>query len=110
MSVVKFPHGLAIVLGAIFGTFSAVAQAHVSIASGPAFANTSQEISFGVGHGCEGADTYRVQVEIPDGVSSVRPETSDFGQVDVETNAAGAVVAVTWTKSEAQVLDSDQQY
>ncbi|HYQ26409.1 MAG TPA: YcnI family protein [Polyangiaceae bacterium] len=89
---------------------SATAQAHVSIASGPAFANTSQEVSFGVGHGCAEADTYRVQVEIPAGVTSVRPETSDFGQVDVETDAAGTVVAVTWTKSDASVLPADTQY
>jgi len=87
---------------------SSTATAHVSIASGPAFANTSQEIAFGVGHGCDEADTYRVQVEIPASVTSVRPETSDFGQVDVETDASGAVVSVTWTKSD--VLDSDTQY
>ena len=89
---------------------SSTAQAHVSIVSGPAFANTSQEVSFGVGHGCAGADTYRVQVEIPAGVTSVRPETSDFGQVDVETDAGGTVVAVTWTKADASVLPADTQY
>jgi uncharacterized protein YcnI len=86
------------------------AEAHISIASGPAFANTSQEVAFGVGHGCEGADTVRVQIEIPAGVTSVRPETSDFGQVDVETDATGAVVSVTWTKPDANVLDADTQY
>ncbi|HYQ44658.1 MAG TPA: YcnI family protein [Polyangiaceae bacterium] len=89
---------------------SSAAHAHVSIASGPAFANTSGEVAFGVGHGCEGADTYRVQIEIPPGVTSVRPETSDFGQVDVETDAAGTIVSVTWTKSDASVLDADTQY
>jgi len=89
--------------------FASSAQAHVSIASGPAFANATQEVTFGVGHGCQGADTYRVQIEIPAGVTSIRPETSDFGQVDVETDAAGTVVAVTWTKSDA-VLDADTQY
>jgi len=86
------------------------AQAHVSIASGPAFANVTQEVTFGVGHGCQGADTYRVQVEIPAGVSSIRPETSDFGQVDIETDAGGTVVAVTWTKADDAVLDADTQY
>src|SRR6187549_1699139 len=89
---------------------SATARAHVSITSGPAFANVSQEVTFGVGHGCQGADTYRVQIEIPAGVTSVRPETSDFGQVDVETDAAGTIVAVTWTKDEANVLKADTQY
>jgi len=99
------------VIGAGFsGLLSSTAQAHVSIASGPAFANVSQEVAFGVGHGCAGADTVRVQVEIPAGVSSVRPEPSDFGQVDVETDATGAVVSVTWTKSDENVLDADTQY
>src|SRR4051812_34556735 len=99
------------VIGAGFsGLLSSTAQAHVSIASGPAFANVSQEVAFGVGHGCAGADTVRVQVEIPEGVTSVRPEPSDFGQVDVETDATGAVVSVTWTKSDENVLDADTQY
>ncbi len=97
-------------LAGIAALVSATAEAHVSIASGPAFANVSQEVTFGVGHGCDGADTYRVQVEIPSTVSSVRPETSDFGQVDLETDAAGIVVAVTWTKAKASVLDADTQY
>jgi uncharacterized protein YcnI len=89
---------------------STTAHAHVSIASGPAFANTSQEVAFGVGHGCDGADTVRVKIEIPAGVTSVRPETSDFGQVDVETDASGAVVAVMFSKADSAVLDADTQY
>lgn len=101
---------LSAALAGIVALASAIAEAHVSITSGPAFANTSQEVAFGVGHGCEQADTYRVQVEIPAGVSSIRPETSDFGQVDVETDAAGAVVSVTWTKADSSVLKADSQY
>jgi len=97
-------------LAGLAALVSSTAQAHVSIASGPAFANTSQEVAFGVGHGCEGADTYRVQIDIPASVSSVRPELNDFGQVDVETDAAGTVVAVTWTKSETSVLPADSLY
>src|SRR4051812_10028731 len=69
------------------------AHAHVSITSGPAAANTTQEIIFGVGHGCAGADTSRVRVELPAGVTSVRPETSDFGKTSVEKDATGAVTA-----------------
>jgi len=102
------------IVTALFAGFAALvsstAQAHVSIASGPAFANTSGEVAFGVGHGCAGADTYRVQIEIPAGITSVRPETSDFGQVDVEMDAADTVVSVTWTKSDASVLAADTQY
>lgn len=87
-----------------------LAQAHISIVSGTALSNTTQEISFGVGHGCEGSDTTKVEIEIPAGVTSVRPSLNAFGQADVETNAAGAVVAVSWTKSESAVLPADTQY
>jgi len=86
------------------------ASAHVSIASGPAFANSSGEVAFTVGHGCEMADTYRVDVEIPAGVSSVRPETSDFGEVNVMTDDAGIVVMVSWQKSESAILPTDTQF
>ncbi len=88
----------------------ALASAHISVASGPGFANTTQEISFGVGHGCAGADTYSVKIDIPAGVTSVRPERSDFGRVSVEKNAAGDVIAVIWQKPEAELLAGDISY
>src|SRR5688572_19835197 len=88
----------------------AVAYSHVSIASGPAFANVTQEVTFGVGHGCAGADTLAVDIEIPEGVTSIRPLTSDFGQVDVMTDAAGIIVMVSFSKPEAAVLEADTQY
>ncbi len=101
---------LSTVLAGIAALLSSTAHAHITVASGPAFATASQEVTFGVAHGCEGVDTYKVQVEIPPGVTSVRPETSDFGQVDVETDAAGTIVSVTWTKPKDNVLDADTQY
>jgi uncharacterized protein YcnI len=88
----------------------AVASAHVSIASGPAFAGTSQEIVFGVGHGCSGLDTYSVKVDIPAAVTSVRTETSDFGAVTLTKDAANVVTAVTWQKPDASVLEEDTAY
>jgi uncharacterized protein YcnI len=88
----------------------AVASAHISVASGPGFANTTQEIVFGVGHGCAGADPYSVRVEIPVGVTSVRAERSDFGKVSVEKDAAGSVTAVVWQKADQDLLTSDIGY
>jgi uncharacterized protein YcnI len=87
-----------------------IARAHVSVASGPGFANTTQEITFGVGHGCAGADTTRVRIEIPTGVLSVRPLRSDFGKVSVEKDAAGTITAVSWQKPDADFLDADLAY
>src|SRR5690349_15485939 len=91
---------------AITGVFlvPGVALAHIAVSSGPGFANTTQEIAFGVGHGCEGADTYSVKIDIPAGVTSVRPVRSDFGNVSVEKNAQGDVIAVVWQKADADVL------
>jgi periplasmic copper chaperone A len=85
------------------------AHAHVSVASGPAVANVSQEITFGVGHGCAGADTLRVKLDIPAGVTSVRPLTSDFGRATVEKNGAN-VTSVTWQKADADLLATDDNY
>ena len=96
-------------IGAL-AAFPAVARAHISIASGPGFANTTQEIVFGVGHGCSGADTYTVRVEIPADVLSVRPLRSDFGKPSVEKDAAGTITAVVWQKAEADALESDIAY
>lgn len=88
----------------------ALASAHISVSSGPGFANTTQEIVFGVGHGCAGADTYSVRMEIPAGVTSVRPERSDFGKVSVEKDAAGNVTAIAWQKADQDLLESDISY
>ena len=88
---------------------ASVAHAHVSIASGPAAAAKSQKITFGVGHGCDGADTLAVRVEIPAGISSVRAFTSDFGKPSFERSGT-SVTAVTWTKPLADLQDGDNQY
>ncbi|MBX3220747.1 MAG: DUF1775 domain-containing protein, partial [Labilithrix sp.] len=83
--------------------------AHVSI-SAPALGTGSQEVTFGVGHGCAGSDTYRVTVEIPAGVTSVRPMTSDFGKFTTTKDGSGNVTTVTWQKDDANALDDDSAY
>jgi uncharacterized protein YcnI len=97
-------------VGAAISLLATTAGAHIEVASGPGFANTSQEIVFGVGHGCAGIDTYSVKIDVPAGVTSVRAETSDFGKATVEKDMAGNVTAVTWTKAAADLLDSDTNY
>ena len=82
-------------------SITSTADAHVSISSGPAAANKSQKIVFSVGHGCEGADTLSIRVEIPAAVTSVRALRSDFGKPSVEKDGTGAVTAVTWQKPDA---------
>ncbi|MEO6603241.1 MAG: YcnI family protein [Polyangiaceae bacterium] len=96
-------------LGGFTLLVSSLAHAHVTVASGLGIANTTQEITFSVGHGCAGADTVGVSVEIPTGVTSVRPETSDFGQVDVQTDDAGTITLISWRKS-GVALEADTQF
>jgi periplasmic copper chaperone A len=97
-------------LAALMSSVSGLAWAHVSIVSGPAIANATQEITFGVGHGCAGADTYKVRVQIPAGVTSVRPLRSDFGKPAVEKDTTGVITAVVWQKADADALDADIAY
>lgn len=84
-----------------------VAGAHVAVASGPAVANKSQKVVFSVGHGCDGNDTFAVRIEMPAGVTSVRPMRSDLGLPSVELDASNAVTAVFWQKAVEEALDSD---
>jgi uncharacterized protein YcnI len=96
-----------VALAAVF--FGTTADAHVS-ATGPGFANTTQEITFPIAHGCNGTpgdDTYTVKIDIPAGVTSVRPMRSDFGKVSVDKDGAGNVTAITWQKPLAEALDAD---
>jgi periplasmic copper chaperone A len=99
----------AILLGAAISVVPAIATAHVSV-TGPGFANTTQIIKFGVGHGCEGLDTSGIRMVIPAGVTSVRAVPSDFGRVSVETDASGAVTAVVWQRTPQETLEGDVAY
>jgi uncharacterized protein YcnI len=86
-----------------------LAEAHVSIVSGPAASQKSQKITFGVGHGCSGADTIKIRVEIPAGISGVRPMASDFGQPKVVKDGTN-VTEVTWEKDPVDLQTDDVQY
>lgn len=99
-----------VLVGAAVAAIPVVAAAHVSVISGAATANLTQEVTFGVGHGCAGADTYKVRIEIPAGVTSVRPMRSDFGKIGIEKDAAGTITAVSWQKVDADANDADIAY
>ena len=99
---------------ALLVAIPAIAEAHVSISSGPAAANKSQFITFAVGHGCEDAnakhlDTVKVRVVLPAGVTSVRALRSDFGKPAL-VKSGEVVTAVEWTKPAADLLDGDDSY
>jgi uncharacterized protein YcnI len=89
-------------------SLASVALAHVSVTS-PGFAGTNQILTFGVGHGCEGADTVQLRVDIPEEIMSVRALPSPWGEAEVTRNDEDLVTAVTWTKADARPFD-DQYY
>jgi uncharacterized protein YcnI len=64
---------LAAGLTALLG-LSPVAQAHVTLETTQAAAGSYYKAVLRVGHGCEGADTTRMRVRIPDGVLAVKPQ------------------------------------
>lgn len=87
-----------------------IAEAHIGIA-GPAVANSTQELTFEVGHGCENADTVKLVIDIPAAVTTVRAVPSDFGKVTVSRDATNKVVSVTWEKpAGAEPLQFDDNF
>lgn len=88
----------------------AVASAHIGVTS-PVYAGTTQELTFNVGHGCEGADTLSISVEIPATVTSVRVQPSGFGTATIDKDPATELVkSVTWVKDEADLREADDGY
>jgi periplasmic copper chaperone A len=51
-----------------------------------------------------------VKIDIPAGVTSVRPLTSDFGKATLERDGANNVTSVTWQKPDADLLAADDNY
>jgi periplasmic copper chaperone A len=83
---------------------SGLAFAHVGVTS-PGFANQTQVLTFSVGHGCEGADTSKIEVTIPDGVTQVRGVPNAFGAVEVIRNDADVVTTVVWNNPQPKAAD-----
>ncbi|ADO67897.1 YcnI family protein [Stigmatella aurantiaca] len=96
-----------LLLAAVAVLLCTAAEAHISVISGPAIAGNNQELTFNISHGCSGADTFRIEVRIPDGVTSVRPLDSMLGKAVLSKDAEGVLKSVVWTKPAADVLPGD---
>jgi len=96
-------------LGSAVLLLSSTALAHVSV-SGPGIADSTQVLTFGVGHGCEGADTVAIEISIPEEVTITRGLVGPvgFGQPVITKNDADIVTKVTWTKADAE--EGDDRY
>jgi uncharacterized protein YcnI len=100
-------NGLSAILAAGMTLLAGTAYAHISVA-GPGTADATYEATFGVGHGCEGFDTYSVEVTIPPGVTSVRPQFGGaFGKPTVTKDGAGVVTSVKWAKADLEPTDTN---
>ncbi len=86
---------------------STAAFAHVSVTK-VGTAGTSQVITFGVGHGCEGLDTVKIEVKIPEEVTTVRALPSTWGNPVINRNDADLITSVVWSKAES--LPGDDMY
>lgn len=93
--------GLTLLLGS-------TARAHISVEGGTGTADTTKVVTFNVGHGCEGFDTYSVEIKIPPGVTSVRPMFGGaFGKPKVLKDETGAVTSVVWAKTDVEPADTN---
>lgn len=58
------------------------ANAHVSIAEGPVEAGAYEILTLGVPHGCDGAATTKVAIQIPEGINAVTPTRNSLYTVE----------------------------
>ena len=87
------------------------AQAHVSVANGPIFSDKNNVITLNIPHGCDGVDTYRVEVTLPEDFSSTRPMDSAFWQASVVENDEGNITQLIWLKDvDKIILEDDNLY
>lgn len=109
----QFPYRLATACAvlALALTVSVTVQAHISLERAEAPAGASYKAVFRVPHGCDGAATVKLRVQIPDGVIGVKPMPKPGWQVETSvrpyakpTSHHGkplteGVREVTWTGS-----------
>lgn len=72
------------------------AAAHVMLMPGHGEKNADFVAAFHIGHGCDGAATTRLRVEIPYGVTAVTPQAADGWTLTTEKQD-GEIVAAVWT-------------
>lgn len=93
-----------------FGAFalSPSVFAHAAVTSGTGFVNAYYQVDLAIPHGCDGADTYRIEVSIPTELTSIRAVLGELGYAEMETDpATGNITKLAWEKSKTDLLESD---
>ena len=69
----------------LIGAMANPAMAHIGLAQGEAVVGSTFRATLVVGHGCAGAGTTQVKVQIPEGFYNVRPMPKAGWQLEIET-------------------------
>jgi uncharacterized protein YcnI len=79
-------------------TLAFPASAHMGLAvEGAGAAGTTNLFGFGAGHGCGTSPTTAVRIQIPAGITSVRPVAKPGWEITITTNADGGVTQIDFT-------------
>lgn len=103
---------------AFFWGLAGQASAHVSITNAPLITGKTQEIIFGVPHGCSeivggvsiAYDTLRVEVDIPTTLTGLRPADNSFGNATVIKDDKGVITKVVWAKPDTENKGADSHF
>jgi hypothetical protein len=85
-----------IALIALIAATPGAALAHVTATPNTVEAGSRPQVSFRVGHGCEGAATTALRIEIPAGVEEARPRPVAGWKLEIAKDKDGHATAVTW--------------
>ena len=72
------------------------ALAHVTAAPNAVEAGSRPQVSFRVGHGCEGAATTALKIDIPAGVEEARPRPVAGWTLEIAKDKDGHATSITW--------------
>jgi uncharacterized protein YcnI len=91
------------------GTIAAAssASAHMGFSPTSIPAGATQIMSFGPGHNCDGSPTTAVLIQIPAGITNVKPVIKPGWTIDVKKDADGNVTEVDFTGG---TLDADTYF
>jgi periplasmic copper chaperone A len=85
-----------IALIALLAAMPGAALAHVTASPNIVEAGSRPQISFRVGHGCEGAATTALKIDIPPGVEEARPRPVAGWKLEIAKDKDGHATSVTW--------------
>jgi uncharacterized protein YcnI len=88
--------GIAAVLAAGVAGLVAPAVAHVGTSPAEVHKGATFEVGFGIGHGCDGSPTVAVRLQVPEGVTAVKPLVKPGWEIEVVKDG-DRVTQVNWT-------------